>query len=113
MAPDLVGFGRSDKPSDRSDYTYAGHVAWMRQLLLDDDGLDLAGLTLVGQDWAGLIGLRLVAEHPHRFDRVVVANTGLPNGRRSDEPSASRRHSCEAGGHRLAAGGPVTQRGID
>jgi haloalkane dehalogenase len=83
VAPDLVGFGRSDKPSDRSDYTYAGHVAWMRQLLLDKDGLGLGDITLVGQDWGGLIGLRLVAEHPDRFARVVVANTGLPTG---DEP---------------------------
>jgi haloalkane dehalogenase len=78
VAPDLVGFGRSDKPAERSDYTYAGHVEWMRELLLDHVGID--GATLVGQDWGGLVGLRLVAEHPDRFDRVVVANTGLPTG---------------------------------
>ncbi|HLG92029.1 MAG TPA: haloalkane dehalogenase [Acidimicrobiales bacterium] len=81
VAPDLVGFGRSDKPSERTDYTYARHVEWMRQLLFDCLGLE--GVTLVGQDWGGLIGLRLVGEHPERFARVVAANTGLPTG---DEP---------------------------
>ncbi|MCF6509309.1 alpha/beta fold hydrolase [Blastococcus sp. MG754426] len=78
VAPDLVGFGRSDKPVERSAYTYARHVGWMRQALLDE--LGLRGLTLVCQDWGGLIGLRLVAENPDRFARVVVANTGLPTG---------------------------------
>lgn len=78
IAPDLVGFGRSDKPSAQSDHTYARQVAWMRATLFDT--LDLGGLTLVGQDWGSLIGLRLVAEHPDRFDRVVIANGGLPNG---------------------------------
>jgi haloalkane dehalogenase len=78
VAPDLVGFGRSDKPAQRSDYTYARHVEWMRAALFDQ--LALSGLTLVGQDWGGLIGLRLVAEHPGRFRRVVAANTGLPTG---------------------------------
>ncbi len=76
VAPDLVGFGRSDKAVERSDYTYARHVEWMRQALLD--GLGLTDATLVGQDWGGLIGLRLVAENPDRFARIVVANTGLP-----------------------------------
>ena len=80
VAPDLVGFGRSDKPADRADYTYARHVEWMRQALFD--GLGLTDLTLVGQDWGGLIGLRLVAEHPDRFARVVAANTFLPTGDR-------------------------------
>lgn len=77
VAPDLVGFGRSDKPSDRSDYTFRRHVDWM-QAWLEKVGLDR--ITLVGQDWGGLIGLRLVAENPDRFSRVVVANTGLPTG---------------------------------
>lgn len=81
VAPDLVGFGRSDKPADRADYSYARHVEWMRQALFD--GLGLTGMTLVGQDWGGLIGLRLVAEHPDRFERVVVANTFLPTGDQS------------------------------
>jgi haloalkane dehalogenase len=78
IAPDLVGFGRSDKPAERDDYTYARHVAWMRAALFD--ALDLRDLTLVGQDWGGLIGLRLVGEHPDRFARVVTANTFLPTG---------------------------------
>jgi len=78
VAPDLVGFGRSDKPAELSDYSYARHVEWMRSAVLDE--LGLTGITLVGQDWGGLIGLRLVAEHPERFARVVVANTGLPTG---------------------------------
>ncbi len=78
VAPDLVGFGRSDKPVQRSDYTYARHVAWMRAALLEE--LALRDVTLVGQDWGGLIGLRLVAENPDRFSRIVLANTGLPTG---------------------------------
>jgi haloalkane dehalogenase len=78
VAPDLVGFGRSDKPSERSDYTFARHVEWMRALLFDR--LDLGAVTLVGQDWGGLIGLRLVGEHPERFARVVAANTFLSTG---------------------------------
>jgi haloalkane dehalogenase len=78
VAPDLVGFGRSDKPTSRGDYTYARHVEWIRSLLFDE--LELSDLTLVGQDWGGLIGLRLVAEHPERFARVVAANTYLPIG---------------------------------
>ncbi len=78
VAPDLVGFGRSDKPAARADYSYARHVAWMREALFDR--LDLRDVTLVGQDWGGLIGLRLVGEHPERFARVVAANTGLPTG---------------------------------
>jgi haloalkane dehalogenase len=78
VAPDLVGFGRSDKPTERGDYTYARHVEWMRELLFDR--LRLTDVTLVGQDWGGLIGLRLVGEHPERFARVVAANTFLPTG---------------------------------
>jgi haloalkane dehalogenase len=78
VAPDLVGFGRSDKPARQGDHSYARHVEWMRRALVDE--LGLTGVTLVGQDWGGLIGLRLVAEHPDRFSRVVAANTGLPTG---------------------------------
>ena len=80
VAPDLVGFGRSDKPARRDDYTYQRHVDWMRSAL---EQLDLRRATFVGQDWGGLIGLRLVAEHPERFDRVVGANTFLPTGDRN------------------------------
>jgi haloalkane dehalogenase len=78
ICPDLVGFGRSDKPTRREDHSYARHVEWMRALAFDV--LDLHNVTLVGQDWGGLIGLRLAAEHPERFAGLVVANTGLPNG---------------------------------
>ena len=78
VCPDLVGFGRSDKPTRIEDHTYARHVEWMRALAFDV--LDLQQVTLVGQDWGGLIGLRLAAGHPDRFARIVVANTGLPTG---------------------------------
>jgi haloalkane dehalogenase len=78
IAPDLVGFGRSDKPAELSDHSYAAQVEWMRALAFDV--LDLRDVTLVGQDWGGLIGLRLAAEHPDRFIRIVAANTGLPTG---------------------------------
>jgi haloalkane dehalogenase len=77
IAPDLPGFGRSDKPSRRGDYTYQRHVDWMDSLLQQ---LDLTNITLVCQDWGGLIGLRLVAERGERFARVVAANTMLPTG---------------------------------
>lgn len=79
VAPDLIGFGRSDKPVDRAAHTYAAHVAWMWAVV---EALDLQRVTLVCQDWGGLIGLRLVGEHPERFARVVAANTSLPTGDR-------------------------------
>src|SRR5215468_3801811 len=78
IAADMIGFGRSDKPAEMGDHSFARHVDWTRALAFDR--LGLTGLTLVGQDWGGLIGLRLVAEHPERFARVVAANTGLPTG---------------------------------
>jgi len=77
VAPDLVGFGRSDKPAERSDYSYQRHVDWLRATV---ETLDLRRITLVCQDWGGLLGLRLVGEHPDRFARVVAANTFLPTG---------------------------------
>jgi haloalkane dehalogenase len=77
LAPDLVGFGRSDKPADRGDYTYQRHVDWIQAWL---DQMNLQRITLVCQDWGGLVGLRLVANVPDRFARVVAANTGLPTG---------------------------------
>ena len=78
VAPDLVGFGRSDKPADIGDHSYARHIEWTRSLVFD--ALDLRDVTLVGQDWGGLIGLRLAVAHPDRFARIVAANTGLPTG---------------------------------
>ncbi|HEY2702800.1 MAG TPA: haloalkane dehalogenase [Candidatus Dormibacteraeota bacterium] len=104
VAPDLVGFGRSDKPAQRADYTYQRHVDWMRATV---EALDLRDITLVGQDWGGLIGLRLVAEMPGRFARVVAANTFLPTG--DDDPGPAfhrwRRYSQET--PRFHAGGVV------
>ncbi|MGK0409561.1 MAG: haloalkane dehalogenase [Shewanella psychromarinicola] len=77
IAPDLVGFGRSDKPSKRSDYTYQRHVDWMTSLVLQ---LKLTNVMLVCQDWGGLIGLRLAAEDTQRYTGIVAANTMLPTG---------------------------------
>lgn len=77
VVPDLVGFGRSDKPALTSDYTYERHVQWMSQWLVSNE---LTGLTLVCQDWGGLIGLRLATAFPDLFARIVIANTGLPTG---------------------------------
>lgn len=77
LAPDLVGFGRSDKPSERGDYTYSRHVRWMSNWL---EAMDVEGVTLLGQDWGGLIGLRMVAENPDQFARFSLSNTGLPTG---------------------------------
>lgn len=74
IAPDLPGFGKSDKPADREDYTYQSQVDWMNAWLIAND---LKGVTFFGQDWGGAIGLRMVADHAYRFDRVVVSNTGL------------------------------------
>ena len=95
IAPDLVGFGRSDKPTEQSDYTYARHVEWMRQLLFDH--LDLRSITYFGQDWGGLVGLRLVALEPDRYARVAIGNTGLPTGyeRPSDAFLAWQKFSQE------------------
>lgn len=84
LAPDLVGFGRSDKPTRREDYTYQRHVDWMGNWL---KSVELSGITLVCQDWGGLIGLRLVADMPDRFARIVVANTALPTGDRPLGPA--------------------------
>jgi len=75
LAPDLIGFGKSDKPAARGDYSYEGQVAWLRAWL---EALDLRDITLVCQDWGSLIGLRLLAECPERFERVLMGNGGLP-----------------------------------
>jgi haloalkane dehalogenase len=112
VAPDLVGFGRSDKPARVEDHSYARHVEWVRGFAFD--ALDLAQVTLVGQDWGGLIGLRLAAEHPDRFARLVAANTGLPTG---DRPMPDVwwqfRHAVERAEHldvgRMVQGGCRTR----
>jgi len=77
VAPDFIGFGRSDKLARKDDYSYQMYVDTLAALV---DKLDLRKITLFGQDWGGLIGLRIAAEHPERFARIVVANTGLPTG---------------------------------
>lgn len=79
LAPDLIGFGRSDKPGDPADYTYARHVGWLTRWT---EALELGDLTLVCQDWGSLLGLRLAAENPDRFAALVVANGFLPTGDR-------------------------------
>jgi len=106
-----VGFGRSDKPVERSDYTYARHVAWMRAALLEE--LVLRDVTFLGQDWGGLVGLRLVAENTDRFSRIVIANTGLPTGEHamSEAFLAWQRYSQETPDFkvgRIVSGGCVT-----
>ena len=82
IAPDLIGFGKSDKIAEAEAYSYASHVGWLTDFVLD---LDLQNITLVCQDWGGLLGLRVAAENPDRFARVVAANTFLPTG---DQPAS-------------------------
>ena len=77
IVPDLIGFGRSDKPASMDVHTYKFHVDTMTKLV---KGLNLQNATFFGQDWGGLIGLRVVAENESRFARVVIGNTGLPTG---------------------------------
>jgi haloalkane dehalogenase len=77
IAPDLIGFGKSDKPTDRKDYTYAKHMEWTGNFI---DKMDLQGITLFCQDWGGLLGLRFIVEKEERFSNVIVANTILPTG---------------------------------
>ena len=77
IAPDLIGFGKSDKPTRTDDYSYAGHVDWMRQFIA---AIELRDITLFCQDWGSLIGLRVAAEHPDRFARIALGNGGLPTG---------------------------------
>jgi haloalkane dehalogenase len=112
VAPDLIGFGRSDKPASRTDHTYARHVEWLREALFDVVGLD--GVTFFGQDWGGLFGLRLVAEHPERFVRVAVGNTGLPTGdERPTEAFLAWQHYSQTTEHfhvgRIVSGGCATK----
>ncbi|MEJ2129804.1 MAG: haloalkane dehalogenase [Woeseiaceae bacterium] len=77
IAPDLIGFGKSDKPAEQDDYTFAGHIAWMQQFV---ETLDLRNITLFGQDWGSLIGLRVAAEDESRFARIAIGNGALPTG---------------------------------
>lgn len=75
IAPDLIGFGKSDKPTERGDYSYQRHVDWMTGFI---QALDLREITLFCQDWGSLIGLRVAAENDDRFERIVVGNGALP-----------------------------------
>ena len=75
IAPDLVGYGKSDKPSSRDDYSYQNQVDWMNQWLVKNDFNDLI---FFGQDWGGLIGLRMIADNPDKFLKISIGNTGLP-----------------------------------
>ncbi len=77
IAPDLIGFGKSDKPTEKSDYTYANHLKWLTTLI---QKLELTNIHLFCQDWGGLLGLRLVANHNHLFSKIVAGNTILPTG---------------------------------
>ena len=90
IAPDLVGFGKSDKPTKRDDYTYANHVHWLNGFV---KGLDLNDITMVCQDWGGLIGLRVLTENLERFARVVAANTGLPDAKNIPDEMAPAMHA--------------------
>ena len=92
IAPDLIGFGRSDKPTRMEDYTYARHISWMTEWLI---ALDLSGVTLFCQDWGSLIGLRLLTAYPERFSRVVLANGGLPAGMIPEEFTLPLRAAYE------------------
>jgi len=84
IAPDLIGFGKSDKPSRKSDYSYAGHVAWMTGFI---EALELTDVTLFCQDWGSLIGLRVAAENEHRFKRIALGNGGMPTGDQEMPPA--------------------------
>lgn len=89
VALDLVGMGKSDKPADRFRYTYQQHMDWLTEAVFER--LDLRDVTMVCHDWGGTLGLRLLAEHPHRFRRVVAMNTGLKTGR-EDLPAEGWQH---------------------
>jgi haloalkane dehalogenase len=95
VAPDLIGFGRSDKPANRDDYTYARHVDWLASFIV---ALDLRDTIVVMQDWGGLLGLRVLAEHAARFAGAVVANTFLPTG---DEPPNPAFEAWRASSQRM------------
>ena len=111
VAPDLVGFGASDKPATQADHTYAAHVAWLRQALHVE--LDLTDVVVFVQDWGGLLGLRLVAADPDRYSGVVVANSGLPTGEQTMPEAFQRWQAYAAQADPFPVGGVVqggTQR---
>ena len=99
ICPDLVGFGKTDKPAAREDYSYERQVEWMGAWLEQND---FTALTFFGQDWGGLIGLRLVAAHSTRFDRVVISNTGLPYN-----PNVPQEQVAQVEAYRASASTPT------
>lgn len=94
IVPDLIGFGRSDKPTSKGDYTYARHIDWVSSLVLQ---LDLQETVLFGQDWGSLIGLAVAAQHQHRFAAIMIANGGLPDPEYRDQMMAVQRASLDPG----------------
>jgi len=105
IAPDLIGFGRSDKPTQRHDHSYANHVTWMAAFV---ERLDLRNITLVCHDWGGLIGLRVLAENPERFARVLAANTALPTGEQRMPDAFHRWRSFSQNAELFAVGNIVS-----
>jgi haloalkane dehalogenase len=93
IAPDIIGFGRSDKPTERSSYSYAGHTNWMTTFI---ECLALRDITLFCQDWGGLIGLRIAGQHPDWFARLVIANTALPDAPNIGEGFAMWQKASQA-----------------
>ena len=104
IAPDLPGYGKSDKPAAREDFSYQRQVDWMGRWL---EANDFGDITLFGQDWGGLIGLRLVADHPDRFARVVMGNTGLPLNTSLDQQTVDRVMAFRQDGERISFPGMV------
>ena len=101
VAPDFVGFGRSDKYANEEDYTFHMHVDKLTKFI---ERLDLQDITLVVQDWGGMIGLTVATQIPERFARLVIMNTGLPGGEKMPEAFMRWRAVCEKFGRRLPIG---------
>ena len=99
IAPDLPGYGKSDKPAARENYSYQAQVDWMGRWL---EANDFGEITIFGQDWGGLIGLRMVVDHPERFDRVVMGNTGLPLNTELDQAIVDKVLAFRADGGQLS-----------
>ena len=114
LAPDLIGFGKSDKLSERTDYTYERHVSWTSNILTQ---LDLSNITFFGQDWGGLIGLRLVAQNPELFKGLVLSNTGLPIGKGASDAFESWKKFSQTVEHfnsgRIIVGGTIKELSDD
>ncbi|MDG2501443.1 MAG: haloalkane dehalogenase [Porticoccaceae bacterium] len=108
IAPDLPGYGKSDKPAAREDYSYQRQVDWMNQWLVQNNFTDL---TFFGQDWGGLIGLRMVADNGERFARVAIGNTGLPYNPNVAQSTIDRVNAFRADPKKLSLFGMMKQVG--